>query len=78
MVTPYCTEPLPHLARAMAPDRAFVSMPDAPPPQKCPTKQDDAMATKENLMNLFERRVPVEDSARVGTFVDTPTIRSKD
>ena len=49
-------------ARDGEPDRAFVSMPDAPPPQKCPTKQDDAMATKENLMNLFERRVPLEDS----------------
>lgn len=46
-----------------APDKAFVTMPQVPPPQDCPTKQDDAMARPGNLLHLLERRVALEDSA---------------
>lgn len=44
------------------PDRPFIRMPNVPPPQDCPSKQDDAMALEGNLMTLLERRVALEDS----------------
>jgi len=50
-------------ARDGEPDKPFIAMPNVPPPQDCPDKQDDAMAANGNLLNLLERRVALEDSA---------------
>ncbi len=48
-------------AREGEPDRAFVSMPEVAPPDKCPEKTPDLFANDKNLIGRFERKTAFED-----------------
>ena len=50
-------------------DRAFVTMPEVAPPDKCPEKAPDLFANDENLIGQFERKTALEDAATGTEYV---------
>lgn len=50
-------------SREGQPETKFVSMPSVPPPNECAPKLDDSLQQTGNLIDQFERRIALEDSA---------------